>query len=577
MTRFAHGVAAALLVASGAASAEQVALVGATIVDGNGGPAIANGVIVLDGDRITAVGPRATTTVPAAARRIDVSGKWITPGLVDAHVHFFQSGGIYTRPDGIDLIKVVPYADDLALSKRRLDETFARYLASGVTTVVDAGGPLWNFDVRDRARASQRAPRVAVAGPLIATEPTPDQQRLNLGDPPIVSAASAAEARQMAAALLPRRPDFIKIWGIGSGATGVARVRDVTRAVAAVAHPAGVRVAVHATSLETTQAALDGGADILVHSVEDTPVPDSFIAKLRARNVAYVTTLMVHEGYSDALLGRPDLLPIERANAAPDIVQSLSEMPAAIVDRVSNALPPDPLPQILANARTLVSAGARVAAGTDAGNIGTLHGPALHRELQLLSRAGLTPAQVLTAATRDAAFAYSPRPDVGLITPGFRADLLVLDADPLLSVANLARIHRVWSKGVAHDPATLIPDTPERVVQRQLERYNAHDLEGFLATYADDAEIYDLPVGGKPSLAGKADLRRVYGGLFGRSPGPHCRLAQRTVSGRFVIDQEVCVMAANGKPLHASAIYEVQDNRIRRVWFADAQAGLEAD
>jgi imidazolonepropionase-like amidohydrolase len=554
-----------------------VALVGATIVDGNGGAPIKDGTVVLDGDSITAVGPRASVRVPRGAEVIDVAGKWITPGLIDAHVHFFQSGGLYTRPDGIDLTAVVPYAEDLARSKGRLDETFARYLASGVTTVVDAGGPMWNFDVRRRARASQQAPRVAVAGPLIATEPTERQQKLNLGDPPIISAKDAADARRLAQLLLPSKPDFIKIWGIGSGVKGAARVEEMTRAVAEVAHPAGVRVAVHATDLAIAQAALAGGADILVHSVEDVPVPDSFVDALKAREAVYVTTAMVLEGYIDAFSGRPELTAIERKLGAPDIIASLYEIPAPVASKISAALPPNPLPQILANARKLVGAGARVAAGTDAGNIGTLHGPALHRELQLLSQAGLTPSQVLTAATRDAAFAYSRKPDIGLVAPGYRADLLVLDADPLEAVSNLTRIATVWSRGKPLTPGSLLPATPESVVQLQLERYNARDLEGFLATYADDVQIFDLPAAGKPSMKGKAALRSIYGKLFANSPQLHCRLADRMVEGRFVIDQEVCTADPNKCPLHAAATYEVVNGLIHRVWFADPQAPLDSN
>ena len=549
-----------------------IALVGGTIVDGNGGLAIKDGVVLLQDDKIAAVGPRTAVAVPKGAKVVDVTGKWLTPGLVDAHVHFFQSGGLYTRPDGLDLTKVVPYARDLERSKQRLDETFARYLASGVTTVVDAGGPLWNFEVRKRAAASDRAPRVAVAGPLVATEPTMPQQKLNLGDPPIISAASPEQARKLAAAQLPLKPDLIKIWGIGSGAAGAARVRDITRAVVDVAHPAGIRVAVHATELVNAQAALDGGADILVHSVDDAPVTPQFARDLKARGGVYVTTAMVSEGYTDAFLGRPDLTSIERRLGAPDIIASLYEIPAPIAAQVGNLLPPEPIKQILGNAKTLVDAGVRVAAGTDAGNIGTLHGPAIHRELQLLSRGGLTPAQVLTAATRDAAFAYSSKPDIGLIKPGYRADLLVLEADPLADVANLQRIASVWSRGTALDPATLLPDTPESVVQRQLDRYNARDLDGFLATYADDVEIFDLPALSKPSMAGKAAMRKVYGNLFANNAGLHCRLANRIVEGRFVIDQEVCTTGGGKPPMHAAATYEVVNGRIQRVWFADPQA-----
>jgi imidazolonepropionase-like amidohydrolase len=439
------GVAAMAMAASSAAVPETVALVGATIVDGNGGQPVADGVVVLQGDRILAVGPRSSPAVPPGSRLLDVTGKWITPGLIDAHVHFFQSGGLYTRPDAIDLQTVMPYAQDLGRSKARLAETFARYLASGVTSVVDAGGPMWNFEVRRRANVSARAPRVAAAGPLIATEPTERQKRMDLGDPPIISATDAAHAQRLARAQLPHKPDFIKIWGIGSGAGGAGRVRDITRAVAEVAHAANIRVSVHATSLATAQAALAGGADILVHSVEDAPLPDSFVRQLKERGVVYVSTAMVREGYTDALQGRPELTSVERRLGAPDIIASLYEAPAPLIESAAERRRADSLPQILANAKMLVAAGGRLAAGTDAGNIGTVHGPAIHRELQLLALAGLTPAQVLTSATRDAAFAYSPRPDVGLVAPGYRADLLVLDADPLKSVGNVERIAQVWS------------------------------------------------------------------------------------------------------------------------------------
>lgn len=104
-----------------AQSAPPTALVGATVVDGNGGAAIPDAVVLIRDDRIEAVGPRPSVRVPSGARVVDVTGKWIAPGLIDAHVHFFQSGGLYTRPDAIDLRAVVPYAEDVARSKARLD------------------------------------------------------------------------------------------------------------------------------------------------------------------------------------------------------------------------------------------------------------------------------------------------------------------------------------------------------------------------------------------------------------------------------------------------------------------------
>jgi imidazolonepropionase-like amidohydrolase len=549
-----------------AADDRVVVLAGATVVDGNGGAPMSDAVVVLRGDRIEAVGPQPSVRVPKGARVIDVKGKWITPGLVDAHVHFFQSGGLYTRPDAIDLRSAVPYAEDLAGSKSRLDETFARYLASGITTVVDVGGPEWNFDVRARAAASDKAPRVAVAGPLIATESTEPQKRLDLGDPPIVSAANAEEAAAMARGLLPSRPDLIKIWGIGSGPEGARRLRDITAAVVAVAKPAGIRTAVHATDLEQARAAVEGGAEVLVHSVDDAPVDDAFVAALKGRDIVLVTTAVVFEGYRETLSGEPELSPIERRLGDASVIATLSEIPPELVARLKGKMP-DATPQIQANAVKLVAGGVRVAAGTDAGNIGTLHGPALHRELELLVAGGLTPSQALTAATRDAAHVYAAAPDIGLVAPGYRADLLVLYADPTKSTAALARIAQVWSRGRAHDPATLVAPSPEAIVQRQLDFYNARDIEGFASTYSEDVEVFDLP-DTKPSLTGKERLRTSYGPFFQRTPELRCVAAQRIVEGPFVIDQEICRETPGARPVRAVAIYQVENGLIRRVWFA---------
>jgi imidazolonepropionase-like amidohydrolase len=559
------------MLTSSAVAQQRIALVGATIIDGNGGTPLTDGVIVLRGDRIEAIGARAATPVPSDALVEDVTGRWITPGLIDAHVHFFQSGGLYTRPDAFDLRSVRPYLDDLNWSKSILEVTFARYIASGITTVVDAGGPLWNFEVRDRASASDPAPRVAVAGPLIATEP-PGTEALNeSGDPPIFHAATPEAAREMTTNLLARRPDFIKIWGIGSGREGAARVRTITAAVAEIAHPAGVRVAVHATELAIARAAVEGGADILVHSVFDAAVDRGFIDAVREKNVTYVTTIVVLEGYDEALAGDPNLLTIEQTLGDPDVIASLYEAPDSLRGLGAQRPADREVRQGQDNAVALVRGGARVAAGTDAGNIGTLHGPSLHHELKLLVAGGLTPMEAIVAATRDAAFAYAPEPNVGVLRPGAAADLLVLRADPLVDIGNLARIERVYARGNGYDPESLVAPTPAAVVQRQVDAYNAHDLERFVAMYAEDAEVFNSPGAVTPRLSGRESLRADYSALFRDFPNSHCAIVNRVLEGPYVFDQELCTFAPNGPPLRATSIYLVEGALIKRVWFASAQ------
>ena len=203
-------VAVLALVPPGAAAqalpASPTAIVGATVID-PAGAVTPDATVLLQGSRIQEVGPRAMVKVPAGAVVLDAAGKFVVPGLIDAHVHFFQSGGLYTRPDVYDLTAKVSYAEEQRQDKERLDDTFARFLRSGVTSVVDVGGPFWNFDVRDRAQASGLAPRVAVTGPLISTV---SREALDLGDPPIIRAATAEEARALVRREAARKPDFIK-------------------------------------------------------------------------------------------------------------------------------------------------------------------------------------------------------------------------------------------------------------------------------------------------------------------------------------------------------------------------------
>ena len=120
--------------------------------------------IVIEGTRIAEVGNTESVRVPTGATLVNARGKYVIPGLIDAHVHFFQSGNLYTRPDAADFNAYMPYAKEVERNKARLPATFKVWLASGVTSVVDVGGPFWNFDVRDAA-ARRRTRRRSRAWP----------------------------------------------------------------------------------------------------------------------------------------------------------------------------------------------------------------------------------------------------------------------------------------------------------------------------------------------------------------------------------------------------------------------------
>ena len=444
--------------------AALTAIVGATVVHPERDAADAvstDTTIIVEGSRIRAVGPAATTPIPKDATRIDAKGKWVIAGLVDSHVHFFQSGNLYTRPDVADFNAVMPYERETQRNRARLAATFKVWLASGVTGVADVGGPFWNFDVRDLARKSDAAPRVAVAGPLISMV---DRVKLDLGDPPIIKITSPDEARALVRRELARKPDFVKVWFIHRLGDNLADQEAIVRATAEEAHKAGVRLAVHATELVTAKSALKAGADILVHSVEDAVVDDEFLDLAKRNKAIYCPTLFVTSGYQLALSNTWAATEAEQRLADPEIVKAMRDLEGmpkeSIPERVRLLMEKPPSPKLSAvaaeNLRRVWNAGITVAMGTDAGNVGTLHGPSVFREMEWMVQAGLTPLQVLRSATVNGAKTLGMERDLGTIEAGKLADLVILDADPLADIANASRIHRVMKNGRTHAPVDLM-------------------------------------------------------------------------------------------------------------------------
>src|SRR4029077_6202847 len=130
------------------ALAQKISLVGGTVINPADGKIVQNAVLVLNGDKIESISNPKESGVPAGSQWVDCAGKFILPGYIDTHVHFFQSGDLFTRPDAADLTSVRPYKDEVAWVKSHVDDVFARYLRCGITCVVDVGGPFWNFEVR---------------------------------------------------------------------------------------------------------------------------------------------------------------------------------------------------------------------------------------------------------------------------------------------------------------------------------------------------------------------------------------------------------------------------------------------
>ncbi|UCD39322.1 MAG: amidohydrolase family protein, partial [Fidelibacterota bacterium] len=369
--------------------------------------------------------------------------------------------------------------------------TFARYLRCGITSVVDVGGPYWNFEVRELARQSDMAPTVAVAGPLISTV---QRDALMTDDPPIIKVTSAREALRLVRKQAEHEPDLIKIWYIAgrpdSDVPTAEKTYPIIEATIRESHKLGLRVAVHATGLETARLAVNAGADVLVHSVTDKEVDDEFLQLLKDNNVIYIPTVVVWEGYGEVYSQQVNLLPVEYELGNPYIAGTLfdlrhlpeADIPERVRTRIAEAEPVMPREIALKNLKRVQEAGVLVAAGTDAGNIGTLHGPSIFRELELMAQAGLSPMEILTDATLNGARVMGRENELGTIEAGKLADLVILNADPMLDILNTSDIQGVVKHGRYYPADEIIKPSPTDIVQRQDNAYNAHDIEAFLAT-----------------------------------------------------------------------------------------------
>lgn len=440
-------------------------LLGPTLIDGTGAPPVQNAAVVVKDGRILAAGGRGQVEMPTNAHSIDLAGKWLMPGMADAHMHFSESGGLFSRPDVYDLRERVPFEREVAWMRERLPYTLSRYLCAGVTSVLALSGPREHLKVRDTATKLTTAPRVAVGGPFMANIPFGEFHSWMREDPAVVQLKTPEQARALVREQVARKVDIVKVGFVNAPGYPLSRYLPILESVIDESHKLGVRVAVHAEELEAAKAAVRAGADVLAHTVNDQPVDDEFIQMVKDHGVIAVTSLGVRLGYARVLLPKEgtQLLEVERTCGDQEVIRSwseLSQIPAdqrpPVPDWVRDYSNPEPRQLLLQNIKRMQDARVQIAVGSDGGNIGTLHGASYHRELELLAEAGIPPMDILIAATRNASVAVTGTPDRGTIQAGQLADLLILDADPLADIRNFSRIHAVMKGGTLLDHESLV-------------------------------------------------------------------------------------------------------------------------
>src|SRR5262245_40872256 len=342
---------------SAPASSTPLALTGARVLDQPGtGAGIQNGVIVVRNGRVEAVGARGSVRVPANARTIDLTGKFVIPGLIAAHAHISDVQGTGPRA----------YTDENTL--RQLG-VFARY---GITTVWSLGG--------------EQAP--AFKARDAQTAPTLDRARLFVaGD--VITGRTPEEARARVATVAALKPDLIKIRVDDNLGTAAKMTPDVYRAVIDEAHKRNLRVAAHIFYLDDAKDLLKSGVDMIAHSVRDKDLDDETIALLKARNVPYCPTL-TREVSVYAYEATPRFLtdPFLLKEADPDVVAQLQE-PArqkAMASSASAQRYKAGLAVAMRNLKKASDAGVLIVMGTDSGAFPErFQGFFEHMEMQLMA------------------------------------------------------------------------------------------------------------------------------------------------------------------------------------------------
>jgi imidazolonepropionase-like amidohydrolase len=410
---------------------------GFTLIDGTGSAPAANSAMVIEGGRITWVGPVASLRAPAGAETVDLAGRYVMPGLIDLHGHFGIATGL---------------TQDARLYSRQLVERDLKTYASyGVTTVLSLGlDSDLIFELRDQQRSSRPTmTRVYTAGQGFAYDG-------GLGGAisfPGVNGAvftTVSDVEPAVAEQARKRVDVVKFWTDDNFGKVKRMPYEISKAIIDSAHRHGLRAVAHVFYLEDAKRLTEDGVDGLAHIVRDKPVDQELINSMKRHNTWQIASTLSREVALTAYAKTPDFLsdPFFTRSVTPDVIATLKS--AENQQKIAADPNLDKYAQSLAigkkNIKALADGGVRYGMGTDTGVPGRFQGYFDHLEMQEMVEAGLTPMQVIVAATKSGAEFLNAK-DLGTLQVGKWADLIVLSRNPLQDIRNTKSVTDVYIAG----------------------------------------------------------------------------------------------------------------------------------
>lgn len=430
------------------------------LVDPDAGAVVEDVDVIVRGDVVEAVLHGGQAPVAPGTVRIDGRGRFVLPGLIDAHAHLSNGGGI--APDQ-------PWSSRVAL------EQLALY---GVTTILCPGGRQCSDRDVIALEADRRAGRI-VSPVLLSTGDMltvpgshpistvrrlpPDTPAEELAGTGVVPVTLESDLEGFARARRDLGLHGIKIVIESGPEPWYPKPRmsvELARRITAIARRYDLPVYAHVSSLDELEDAVRAGVTGVMHSVHDQPVPDALVAEMARRGIWSVPTLSIYSQIE--YLRDPARLDdaFLRAGVQRRALRSLENPIFRLL--MSRGLPEDPwrlAETAYSNLVRMHAAGVPIAAGSDAAGLPfSFPGFSLHRDLEMMVDAGLSPAEALRAATLGGAGMLGLSGRAGRIAPGTRADLLVLDANPLDDIRNTRRLHAVVLGGRCLPPVTIAPD-----------------------------------------------------------------------------------------------------------------------